>query len=217
MTTIEHAMLGINGALSVGLHRRWGWPIVALAGVAAVSPDWDGMFMLIPSQVENHRVWGHNVSACVLVGVLLGVTDYYFDVVTRCGRGFTRLMRLTVPQEALATRGRFVPNELAFWILVVIVAALSHLPADMVVSGTGEDAVVSGTEGLPDWEVKMLWPFSDRGWVFPLIHWGNPGVTIVFMVGMFAMARWKSHAQAIASATLLLVVAYLIVYPLLAS
>ena len=30
MTTFEHAMLGINGALAVGLHRRFGWQIVAM-------------------------------------------------------------------------------------------------------------------------------------------------------------------------------------------
>ncbi len=217
MTTIEHAMLGINGALSAGLHRRWGWQIVALAGLAATSPDWDGAFILSQSVflTEGHRVWGHNILACVLVGLVLGVIDYYFDLVTRCGRFLTRLLRLTVPQETLVTRGRFLPSELAAWILVAVVAMLSHLPGDIVVSGTGDDAVVAGTEALPDWEVKLLWPFSDRGWVFPLIHWGNPGITIVFLVGMFAMARWKSRVQAIALVTLLLVVAYLILYPML--
>jgi len=78
MTTIEHAMLGINGALSVGLHRRWGWQIVALAGVAATSPDWDGIFLLSNSVflTEGHRVWGHNILVCVLVGLLLGGGDY---------------------------------------------------------------------------------------------------------------------------------------------
>lgn len=114
------------------------------------------------------------------------------------------------------TRGRFLPSGLVVWILVAIVATLSHLPADIVVSGTGEDAIVSGTQGLPDWEVKLLWPFSDRGWVFPLIHWGNPGVTIVFAVSMFAMAYWKPRVQAIASATLLAVAAYLVLFRLLA-
>lgn len=210
MTSIEHAMLGINGALSAGMHRRWGWQIVALAGLAATSPDWDGVFILSQSVflTEGHRVWGHNILACVLAGIFLGVIDYYFDLATRCGRAFTRLLRLTVPRETLVTRDRFLPSGVAVWILVAIVAMLSHLPADVV---------VSGTEELPDWEVKLLWPFSEHGCVFPLIHWGNPGITIVFLVGMFAMARWKSHVQAIASATLVLVVAYLSVYPLLAA
>jgi hypothetical protein len=47
MTTFEHAMLGINGVLASGIHRRFGWQIVALAGIAAVAPDWDGIPMLV--------------------------------------------------------------------------------------------------------------------------------------------------------------------------
>jgi len=46
MTTYEHAMLGITGALAAGLHRRYGWQIVAMAGVTAVLPDWDGLSLL---------------------------------------------------------------------------------------------------------------------------------------------------------------------------
>lgn len=210
MTTIEHAMLGINGALSAGLHRRWGWQIVALAGVAATSPDWDGVFMLSQSVslTEGHRVWGHNILTCVLVGLVLGGLDYHFDLVTRSGRSFTRLLRLNVPHESLMARKRFSTRGLATWAAVAIVAALSHLPADMV---------VSGTSSLPDWEVQVLWPFSRQGWVFPRVPWGDAGITIVFVVGMFAMARWKSHVRAIASATLLLMVAYIIIRPLFAA
>ena len=210
MTTIEHAMLGINGALSAGLHRRWGWQIVALAGVAATSPDWDGIFMLSQSNalVERHRVWGHNVLACVLTGLLLGGGDYYFDVITRSGRSFTRLLRLNVSDDSMITRERFSIGGLAIWAGVAIVAAFSHLPADMVVSGTSE---------LPDWKVQLLWPFSHQGWVFPLVPWGDAGITIVFVIGMFAMARWKSHVRAIASATLLLMVVYIAIRPVFAA
>ena len=43
MTSYEHAMLGIDGALALGLHRRYGWQIVAAAGCVAVLPDWDGL------------------------------------------------------------------------------------------------------------------------------------------------------------------------------
>ena len=40
-------MLGVDGALAVGLHRRYGWQIVAWSGCAAVLPDWDGLTLLL--------------------------------------------------------------------------------------------------------------------------------------------------------------------------
>ncbi len=95
MTTYEHAMLGITGVLATGLDRRYGWSIVALAAVAAVSPDWDGLTILAGSAAfaASHRLWGHNVLACVLSGLLMGVVDYRFDLVTRCGRFFARKLQ----------------------------------------------------------------------------------------------------------------------------
>jgi hypothetical protein len=47
MTFYEHAMIGIDGALAVGLNRCYGWRIVALAGFAAVLPDWDGLTLML--------------------------------------------------------------------------------------------------------------------------------------------------------------------------
>ena len=63
MTIYEHAMVGIDGALALGLQRRHGWQIVALAGVAAVLPDFDGLTILFGIQwyAEGHRLWGHNL------------------------------------------------------------------------------------------------------------------------------------------------------------
>ena len=46
MTTLEHAMLGINGVLATGLQRRFGWQLVAMAGGVSVAPDWDGLTIL---------------------------------------------------------------------------------------------------------------------------------------------------------------------------
>ena len=42
MTIYEHAMVGINGALALGLARRHGRQIVAWAG-AALLPDFGGL------------------------------------------------------------------------------------------------------------------------------------------------------------------------------
>ena len=87
------------------------------------------------------------------------------------------------------------------WLIVGVLAALSHLPADLV---------FSGGYGLPDWELKLLWPISHEGSVYPMIPWGDPGVTIVFAAGMFAMVRWPTRIQSLAGNALLLMVAYVV-------
>jgi hypothetical protein len=203
MTTFEHSLLGVNGALASGLDRRYGWQIAALAGAAAAAPDWDGLAIMFSTSVlaQGHRVWGHNLHASVLLGVTLGALDYRFDVVTRLSRFFERLLRLDVPHERLQVRREFSRGALATWITVASLAALTQLPADMVVSGTAT---------LADWEIKPLWPFSSRGYVFPMVPWGDPGISIVFIAGMFALVRWKERRQLVAAATLAGVVAYLV-------
>ena len=55
MTVYEHAMIGIDGALAVGLHRRHGWPIVALAGLTAVLPDVDGLSIVLGRNLYADR------------------------------------------------------------------------------------------------------------------------------------------------------------------
>ncbi len=69
--------------------------------------------------------------------------------------------------------------------------------------------IFSGTATLGDWELKLLWPFSDRGFVYPLIPWGDIGVTLLFVTGMFAMLRWKTRTAWIARLTLLVAVGYI--------
>ena len=84
MTTYEHAMLGIDGVLALGLHRRYGWQIVAAGGCAAVLPDWDGLTLLLGANcyAAAHRVWGHNLLVAGLLGAALGWVLYRFDFLT---------------------------------------------------------------------------------------------------------------------------------------
>lgn len=186
MTTFEHAMLGIDGAIAAGLHRKYSWQIVAMAGIAAVSPDWDGLTIFFSNSLfaESHRVWGHNVLACTFMGLVIGLLDYRYDLVTRSGRFAIKCLRLEVADKFLTSRDHFSKNGVFVWILVAILAAMSQLPADMVVSGTAT---------IPDWELKLLWPFSDQGWVYPLVPWGDVGITFVFIAGMFAMLKWQAQ------------------------
>ena len=59
MTSPEHTMVGILGAMALGLHKRFGWPVVAFAAVVSNVPDWDGLPMLfdMPSVIRTtpHR------------------------------------------------------------------------------------------------------------------------------------------------------------------
>jgi membrane-bound metal-dependent hydrolase YbcI (DUF457 family) len=210
VTTFEHAMLGINGALAVGLHRRFGWQTVAMSGFAAVSPDWDGLTIIVGpiAFAEGHRVWGHNLLACVLLGILIGSLDYQFDLVSRAGKLLTKLLRLRTSPDELTPRVERTACGQLVWILVAIVAALSQLPADML---------VSGSKTLPDWELKLLWPFSDQDFVYPMVSWGDVGITLIFISGMFAMIKWNTRLQPIAAITLLSVAAYIVIRGTVAS
>ena len=188
MTTIEHALLAVNGVLAAGCQRRYGWQLAALAAVAAVSPDWDGLTIVVSftTFAAGHRVWGHNIWACLLTAAVIASLDYRFDLVTRVGSWLAKTFRVPVPGEAFQLRRHFTLATWGMWLAVAALAALSHLLADMLVSGTAE---------LPPWQVHLAWPFSKRGWVFPLVRWGDPGMTLIFVAGMFAMLRWKSRCE----------------------
>jgi hypothetical protein len=197
-------MLGFNGAVAAGLHRQHGWKITAMAGVAAVSPDWDGLMIVVSRSAfaEGHRLWGHNVLACIVVGLIIGVLDYRLDLVTRCAGVLRKVIRFRDEDVHLSLRSDFTSHGLWTWMLVAMVAALSQLPVDMVISGTAT---------LPAWELQPFWPFSDKTWIFPLVPWGDVGITVIFIAGMFAMARWRRRLQWISCVTLAAVFCYIAV------
>lgn len=203
MTTYEHAMLGLNGALAVGLHHRYGWKIIALAAVAAVLPDWDGLPMLVDmaSYEQGHRVWGHNLLACGIGGFVAGTLDYRFDCSGRVARRLTRYGPFRELRNYATLREVWHANEWGIWVLVASCAALTQIPAD---------AVVSGGAGLSDWALKPLWPFSHWEWVYPLVPWGNVGVTVLFAIGMLTMVKWKEHFQPIAAMALMAVAGFIV-------
>ena len=79
-------------------------------------------------------------------------------------------------------------------------ASLSHLAADLVYSSHPR---------MQDWPLRLLWPFSPRDFAFPVVHWGDVGATIIFVVEMFALVRWPTRAQPIACLSLAGVCLYL--------
>ncbi len=203
MTSYEHVMLGVTGGLAVGLHRRYGWQLVAVAGIAAVLPDWDGLaYFLGPVAFDRvHRTWGHSLWAAALVGAIYAALEHRFHWLDRGARWLLktfpiRRAKADDPVELAPPRG-----SLCAWLAVGAVAGLSHLAADVLFSGSST---------LPDWGLRLLWPWSDLAWAYPRVPWGDPVVTILFVVGMFAMVRWPRRIQGIAIATLVAVAAYVV-------
>lgn len=206
MTTLEHALLGVNAALALGLHKRFGWRVVPLAAIAAVAPDWDGIPMLFDmARFESgHRVWGHNVLACAVVGLLLVVLDHRFNYTGWIAKQFAKLNSKGKPASdltsVLADRGKF---RWISWFAIATTAALTQIPADLV---------VSGGSGLSNWPLKPLWPFSTVECVYPLVPWGNVGVTVIFAIAMLGQAKFPSRAQSIAIGALASMTAYILLW-----
>jgi membrane-bound metal-dependent hydrolase YbcI (DUF457 family) len=203
MTFYEHAMLGGTLALALGARRRHGWPIIAMAGIAAALPDWDGLSLAFgPAAYSSvHRVWGHNLLASALVGAVAGGVGLLCHCSTSVRRrGLLLLNKLGQPSPIEQPTPPLSAHAVAVWIAVGVLAGISHLPADVI---------YSGSPGTPDWPLPLLWPFSPRSWSFPILVWGDFGPTLIFIAEMFALYRWQKRANLIAWLTLLAVIGYL--------
>lgn len=201
MTVYEHAMLGSSVSLLGNVHRRHGWGLVAAAAAAGALPDWDGLSLAFgpTAYADVHRAWGHNLLAAALAGAAVGGVGYLCHRSVRVRRAALRFLPPTGPAAAPAPP--FAPHALAVWVAVGVVAALSHLPADLIYSGGA---------GLPDWPVPLLWPFSHRGYAYPMVPWGDLGVTLLFVGEMFALYRWPRSARAVAALALAAGAVYLV-------
>ncbi len=202
MTTFEHAMLGTTGALAAGLHRR-SWQIVAMAGVASILPDWDGLSIVFGAAAfdQIHRAVGHSVLVATGVAIVLAAAEYRLQLLSRCGALLGRRIEgisLQMPPEGGSNTT--VREGLLLWIVVAVLATWGHLAADLLFSGHAQ---------LSDWGLKLLWPFSQTTYVFPAVRWGDALPTIILVVGMFAMLRWRSRVQWLAALTLLALVGYI--------
>ena len=92
-----------------------------------------------------------------------------------------------LPAEGTDLHGNDPVREGALvWTLTAVLAAWSHLATDLLFSGHAQ---------LSDWGLKLFWPFSARAYVFPVVRWGDVLPTLIFVVGMFAMLRWRSHVR----------------------
>ncbi|HIQ21048.1 MAG TPA: metal-dependent hydrolase [Planctomycetes bacterium] len=198
VTVFEHAMLGVTATTAAGLDRRYGWPVVAAAGVVSLLPDWDGLALVFGAAAfdKAHRVWGHSLLTAGLLGAAFMVAAARWRLAQRA----VRLVR-PVPREE-PPAGPPAPAELLVWAVLGVVLSWLHLAADLV---------YSGHDVLPDWGLQLFWPFSDRSLAFPLVPWGDVGTTLIFVVGMFALVRWPRRSQGVGLATLAAVIAYIVI------
>jgi membrane-bound metal-dependent hydrolase YbcI (DUF457 family) len=203
MTIYEHAILGINGALALGLQNRYDWQIVALEGVVAILPDWDGLSIVLGMKWYSlgHRVWGHNFLVAGVLAAVVSWAIYRFEMLSRIQQW------LAAHWTAFAENGHTIDVQqsdrgtLAVWIIVGLGAAYSHLLAD---------TVFSIGKNLPLWGVPLFWPFSTAEIAFPLVPWGDIGATIIFAASRFLMLRWPKKTSQTAFASLALVVCYIV-------
>lgn len=203
MTFFEHAMVGINGAMATNLHRRHGWPIVAMAGAMAMLPDWDGLTILLNwnCYAQGHRVWGHNLLVAGTLAIVLSGFACHYMWPSRIRQWLgTRCSALAPREKENFVQSRM--SDLWLWLVVGVLAAYSHLLADILFSG-GRDGQI--------WGVPLGWPFSSTAWAYPVVLWGDVTVTLLFVIGMFAMLRWPIWRRAIAACVLTTAVTYIAV------
>lgn len=199
MTSPEHTLVGIHAAIAVGAHRYYGWTIVALAGVLSNLPDWDGLPMLVDmSRFESgHRVWGHNFIWIVCSSLFAAWTQFRCRWIESLGQRLTRFL----PKEMTIEKST-VPVPLHILFATGFCAQTLHLPCDMV---------VSGGNGLSDWQIKPFWPVFDAGYVFPLIPWGDVCPTVILMAGAIILLKLPTRTSSVSLATLICLCVYLVV------
>lgn len=185
MMYYDHAMLGAALALGVGAGRRQGWPIVAMAAVAAMLPDWDDLSTVVDPTIRRqvHRVWGHALVSAIPSGALLGAAGY---LCWRAARG-----RSHAPSAS--------GHALGVWALVGMMAAASHLVADVI---------YSAATGAADWPVALLWPFARQAWAVPLFTCDDRGATAILGGGLLAVCALPSFGRLLAWLTLATLVGF---------
>jgi membrane-bound metal-dependent hydrolase YbcI (DUF457 family) len=185
----DHALVGATLALATGTQRRYGWAVVTMGAAAAALPDWDAVPYPAgtPGYPLVHRVWGHNLLVAPLLSGLVGAVGYLCWQSLR-GRG-------PDPERAEGFSG----PALAVWVAVGVLAALSHLLADVCYCGAAYTV---------DWPVALLWPFTRRGWGLPLVPWGDRSVTWILSLTLIAACLRPAAARLLAVFALLVVVGY---------
>lgn len=194
MQYYDHALMGATLALATGTYRRQGWGIVAMAAAAGSLPDWDAVPYPAgtPYYSAVHRVWGHNLLVAPLLSAAVGALGY--------------LCWLSARRSTETPRQEFSASAFAVWVVVGVLASLSHLLADVFYCGELKN---------PDWPVRLFWPFSWRGLAVPAVIWADRFVTWVLAGTLVAAGLRPAIAQVLAVGALLTVAGYVTLHGLL--
>ena len=146
-------------------------------------------------------MWGHNLLVVGLSAILVSGLAYRYQWPIRFQQWMGKRWRVF----ALNGEAACIPvctGGWRLWTTVGLLAAYSHLLSDVLFSA-GRDKHV--------WGVPLGWPFSPFAMAYPLVLWGDIGVTLLFVAGMFAMFRWRPATRTIAASVLAMVIGYIAV------
>jgi membrane-bound metal-dependent hydrolase YbcI (DUF457 family) len=178
MEYYDHGMVGATLAVAVGAQRRHGWPVVVLAALAAMFPDWDALSKHISADTyhSGHRAWGHNLFAVTLAGLLLGGLGYWIHQSVRRGAD---------PPRA--------HSRLGSWLLLAVAIMWTHPLLDVLYCGLGQRA---------DWPVRLFWPVVNEGFARPWVPWNDRGATLLLCGGLAATLVATKHRRSSATIAL---------------
>ncbi|MDD3587095.1 MAG: metal-dependent hydrolase [Thermoguttaceae bacterium] len=200
MTPPEHGLVGFSAAIALGLYKRGGWKLVALTTFVAMVPDWDWLACLWGDAAFQtiHRVWGHAIISCLLTAFVVASCDYWLDITGRCGQvlhgvlskcfrffgffGFSGSSGVVIRQQRNW-------SEYRTWVIAATIIIFTHPIADLLVTG-GVD--------FPPWPVQLFWPFSPQPFTCPILHWGDPGILTIFILGLVAMCCLRKYCRFVA-------------------
>ncbi len=187
MVYYDHAMLGATVAVAAGAQRRHGWPVVVLAALAGMFPDWDALAIHISPETYQigHRVWGHNLFAVTLAGILLGGLGYW--------------IHQSQPNKRNGEPAG-APSRAGPWIGLAVLILWSHASLDFL---------YCSWEGNTDWPVGLLWPLVSEGFGQPWIPWRDWGATILLLGALFGIFLVRDRRQRLACQALLLLGFYI--------
>ena len=162
-----------------------------LAGVLAGVPDWDGLTLVCGMQVfDRGTVPGGTVCLSARRSASLSTADFRFDLAGHLRRWLAPFT--ADPPAALRRVGERSSRDMrSGW----------RWTADVLESSPGRPGCLrrDAVNGLG---AETLLAVLLAGFYSIPRPWGDPGVSVILVAGMFAMWRWRHRLQSVATTTI---------------